>query len=398
MSSYKRFLTNQFSFGRYTNNPSQRFEFLTTNLMDVYYDQALGGEEKQKFKAVCLSGIRTNDNNGSGVDENDGTQVGNFIRVKIRRLDSYGSCVVDPLNFDDPTLVNQAISINGAVMTAESDYTIDQTNAPLFGQILECYKDEEGNIRFMNPGPSGIQEGYEALSTIEGVFTNLSDIFNRGISSLLGIPTPVDFSNLSASDNIINQPWQIPNSIPPIDTTKTHRITSTMGNRINPLDPSSPGVSSHAGIDIAQPINSPLFAIFDGDIVAARGSGISNGFIMDPVYGKVGTSGYGLIVVVRHKVPTNSGEMKTIFCEYGHIQDMFVKEGDKVKQGQQIASIGNRGGSTGPHLHLTVRYNAAFEGKKADPLSLFGWYNRITWKSDDYKQKWAVNYPEFFQN
>ena len=186
MGSYKRFLTNQYSINRYANDPSQHFDFLTTNLMDMYYDQALGGEEKQNFKAVCLSGIRTDDNNGSGVDQNDAVQVGDFLRVKIRRLDSYGSCVVDPLDFDNPSMINQAISINGAVMTAESDYTIDQTNAPMFGQTLECYKDEEGKIRFMNPGPSGFQEGYEALSTIEGVYTTLSEMFKNGFASLLG--------------------------------------------------------------------------------------------------------------------------------------------------------------------------------------------------------------------
>ena len=57
-------------------------------------------------------------------------------------------------------------------------------------------------------------------------------------------------------------------------------------------------------------------------------------------------SGFGLWVVLRHPDGTRS--------VYGHVNRMFVQEGQQVSAGDRIAEVGNRGQSTGPHLHLEI--------------------------------------------
>ncbi|MBD0323667.1 MAG: M23 family metallopeptidase, partial [Aldersonia sp.] len=50
---------------------------------------------------------------------------------------------------------------------------------------------------------------------------------------------------------------------------------------------------------------------------------------------------------------------------YGHVNDMFVRNGQHVRAGDIIGTVGNRGQSTGPHLH----YEVWMPGNvKVDPL------------------------------
>ena len=98
---------------------------------------------------------------------------------------------------------------------------------------------------------------------------------------------------------------------------------------------------AHQGIDVAGPIGTPIYALTDAVVEEAGPA-----------------TGYGLWVVLRHKDGTQS--------VYGHVNRMFVEEGDRVDAGEQIAEIGNRGYSTGPHLHLEV-WTA--DGTKINPLT-----------------------------
>jgi len=85
----------------------------------------------------------------------------------------------------------------------------------------------------------------------------------------------------------------------------------------------------HAGIDLANSIGTPILAVSDGVVIDAGP-----------------TAGYGMWVKLRHPDGT--------VTLYGHVNSTLVGVGQRVMAGDQIATMGNRGNSTGPHLHFEV--------------------------------------------
>ena len=100
----------------------------------------------------------------------------------------------------------------------------------------------------------------------------------------------------------------------------------------------------HKGIDYAMPVNVPIFAAEDGDILF---SGV------DPYASKY-KGGYGNMVQILHK------SYETL---YGHLNRIVAKKGQKITKGTIIAYSGSTGFSTGPHLHFGRKQN----GKWVDP-------------------------------
>ncbi len=106
-------------------------------------------------------------------------------------------------------------------------------------------------------------------------------------------------------------------------------LTSGFGYRISPFTGTS---QFHEGIDIANNMGTPIRATADGVVVSVKTH-----------------VGYGKMVVIDHGYG--------VVTRYGHCSEIFVKPGMKVKRGDVIASMGNTGRSTGPHLHYEVRVN-----------------------------------------
>jgi murein DD-endopeptidase MepM/ murein hydrolase activator NlpD len=88
----------------------------------------------------------------------------------------------------------------------------------------------------------------------------------------------------------------------------------------------------HAGIDIATAVGTPIYAVADGLVIDAGP-----------------TAGYGAWVKLRHADGT--------VTLYGHVNSWLVSVGQRVMAGDQIATVGNRGNSTGPHCHFEVMPN-----------------------------------------
>lgn len=107
-------------------------------------------------------------------------------------------------------------------------------------------------------------------------------------------------------------------------------LSSTFGGRWG---------TTHRGIDIANSMGTTIRAAADGKVIEAGPA-----------------SGFGLWVRIR----LDDGSTHV----YGHIQSFSVSEGQHVEAGDEIAKMGSRGQSTGPHLHFEV-WNPS--GKKIDP-------------------------------
>jgi murein DD-endopeptidase MepM/ murein hydrolase activator NlpD len=98
----------------------------------------------------------------------------------------------------------------------------------------------------------------------------------------------------------------------------------------------------HWGIDLAAPMLTPEYAVEDGVVLRAGPA-----------------SGYGQAVYILGV----SGDVTV----YGHMEKIEVEAGDVVEAGEEIALLGSRGQSTGPHLHFEV-HSGGMNGKRVDPV------------------------------
>ena len=138
---------------------------------------------------------------------------------------------------------------------------------------------------------------------------------------------------LSQEEKDINYIKETINFIKPIEG----KISSMFGPR-NPTTPTVP--KNHTGTDIAAEPGTKIVSATDGTVVLASSKGD---------YGK------------HLKIQIND-----VMIVYAHCNKLYVKEGDSVKQGQEIAEVGATGNVTGPHLHFEIRY----QDRYIDPQSI----------------------------
>jgi murein DD-endopeptidase MepM/ murein hydrolase activator NlpD len=149
---------------------------------------------------------------------------------------------------------------------------------------------------------------------------------------------------------LISQPKRLsasgPVSIPSRIPIEGIRLTSSFGMRNHPV---LGGRRQHAGVDLAAPVGTPIYATADGNVSKAEWF-----------------SGYGLFVSLEH-----GADIQT---RYGHMSRLNVSNGQHVRKGDIIGYVGSTGRSTGPHLHYEVR----IAGQAVNPLPYM--------QADEFKQ------------
>jgi len=131
-------------------------------------------------------------------------------------------------------------------------------------------------------------------------------------------------------------------SIAPVDNFEIAKLVSGFGTRINPFHK---GHYHHDGVDIASTRGTLVLAAGPGRIVLIKKSDL--------------VAGYGNYVEVDH----GNGYI----TRYSHLEDITVKQGQSIKKGQSLGSVGSSGGSIAPHLH----YEVIKDGKNLDPIKFF---------------------------
>lgn len=106
-------------------------------------------------------------------------------------------------------------------------------------------------------------------------------------------------------------------------------LKGTITSMFGPRTPSSIISANHAGIDIGVNEGSKILAAMDGKVTVSSSQG-----------------DYG------NHLKVVSGNVTTL---YAHCKTLYVKEGDEIKQGMEIAEVGKTGKATGPHLHFEIR-------------------------------------------
>jgi len=110
-------------------------------------------------------------------------------------------------------------------------------------------------------------------------------------------------------------------------------VTSLYGMRFHPVKKE---LKPHTGIDYAGvPVNSPIQILSDAEVLDSSDR-----------------SGYGNMIDLKV-----NGEV----LRFAHLNKMFVKKGDKIKEGTVIGLLGNTGIGTGPHLHFEHRSKSSFQ-------------------------------------
>lgn len=268
-------------------------------------------------------------------------------------------------------LIVAGMILNGAVVFGA--FATPDEWFPSNGQYLDFEEDEAKSLSEESVGQYIVSAGDNLISIASKLGCRQSDlvainkISNPGLikeGQLLTIPGPVNYHSVSPGETLtwIAKKFEVSveqliatNSINDKDhlypgqkliivsgADKNAKVSSSSSRGLVNLRMDSPVVGwisspfgerdgrPHEGVDIAANMGDPIKASMAGEVIYADSRGT-----------------YGLTVILDH------GDGITTL--YAHCSQLLVKKGQRVKQGDKIAKVGNTGRSTGPHLHMEVR-------------------------------------------
>ena len=236
-----------------------------------------------------------------------------------------------------------------------SEYKISKERLMLFNN-LKSEKIYLGQKIYLIPKPTQWhqyitvrdipQKGYHIVRPKETIHT-IAEMYDLQIIDLIDINNLSGFSpNIGTKiylEKSVKQETQVA-KIAPTSTDLLKKIAapppSIMQNTKVTLPVSGTVTSEfgirngrpHKGIDIANKKGTPIVSALAGNIVFSGRQ-----------------RGYGNVVIIEHS--------NSVMTVYAHNETNLVREGEMVKQGQPIATLGSTGVSSAPHLHFEYRKN-----------------------------------------
>jgi len=205
--------------------------------------------------------------------------------------------------------------------------------APEFNNLKDLYEKKIATIFGLQTSYSYTKEWNELTKQSFSMAENFAE-FDYKFGTVKGFVNNLEV-NIHKLDQFLLDKDSFLRSTPTLLPTKGW-VTSYYGPRISPT---SKRLRMHEGIDIGARSGTPILAAADGRVTfAGKKPGFGNFIQIDHGYG--------------------------VETFYAHAKGLHTKKGRVVTRGDLIASIGNTGASTGPHLHYEIRVN----GTPVDPL------------------------------
>jgi murein DD-endopeptidase MepM/ murein hydrolase activator NlpD len=247
---------------------------------------------------------------------------------------------------ENSSLRSDLAALNSDLQDVESQMADLRNRDDRFYRAILSLDPVPGSIR--TAGTGGAERGQHLMSVREpGIILNVSQRIDK-ISSKVRIQSR---SLESVYEEALNNQHFLAckPSINPISPADQYWFTSRYGYRIDPFTGQR---TAHHGIDIAGNVGLEIHCSGAGEVI----------------YAQTSLSGYGKEVVVDHGFGYTT--------RYAHLQDIYVIKGQKLKRGEVLATLGNTGRSTGPHLHYEIR----LDGQTVNPTYFF--YENLS--SDEY--------------
>ena len=202
----------------------------------------------------------------------------------------------------------------------------------IYSNFLNTRKQEERNDENVEQQKEEktkeqIQNNDENIGGAEELPTEIEENVENEVSSRSEDTQIEQIPVLSQMEQDANYIKSTINFIKPVNGS----ISSMFGLR-NPTTETVP--KNHTGTDIAAMLGTKIVSSTDGTVIFTSSKGD---------YGK------------HLKIQIND-----VIVLYAHCNKVYVKEGDSIKQGQEIAEVGSTGNTTGPHLHFEVRYQERY--------------------------------------